>query len=360
LPAIKPKAEALKYHLNQAMRLKSVFYIYFILLMPLSVCAQQGGESLFGILHLTPSVRMNALGGHQAALYDNDPTTALFNPAMADSSFHKNATIGFSPYIADINYGYAGFAWHIPKTGTFFGGLNHLGYGNMIMADQNGEISGTFSAAETVVFLGYSKKLSPLLTAGIAFKPVFSSIETYHSWGIAIDAGLHYHHRNQRFHAGFLLRNAGRQISSYSESSAETLRPDLQIGASLKLEHAPFRFSLTARDLLSGSLDYEIPENEYGITVPQPESADAGFGDLLLRRLVLGVEFMPSDNFYVAGGLNPRRRQELKVDSKISTVGYSWGFGFRIYKFHFAYSSARYHLSSSSNHFSITTNISGF
>jgi hypothetical protein len=94
------------------------------------------------------------------------------------------------------------------------------------------------------------------------------------------------------------------------------------------------------------------------VTVTQPESANAGFGDLLLRHLIFGLEFVPSDNFFVAAGLNPRRRQELKVDSKISTVGYSWGFGFRIYKFHFSYGSARYHLASSSNNFSISTNIS--
>jgi hypothetical protein len=339
---------------------KITSFVVTLLLLSFSTAAQQGGESTFGILHLTPSARMSALGGHQVALTDNDPSLALFNPALADSSLHKNFSLGYSPYIADINYGYGSFAYDLPGTGTFFAGINHLSYGDIIMADENGEIQGNFSASETVVFLGYSKKLSPLFTAGLTFKPVFSTIETYNSWGIAFDAGVTYHHANGRFHAGALLRNGGRQISSYGETSAASLPPDLQIGFSTQLAHAPFRFSVTARDLLSGSLDYEIPENDYGINVPQPESANAGFGDQLLRHLIFGVEFLPSKNFYVAAGLNPRRRQELRVDSKVSTVGYSWGFGFRVYKFHFAYSSARYHLASSSNHFSITTNISEF
>jgi hypothetical protein len=337
-----------------------LFCIVICLLSAFSVSAQQGGTSLFGILQLTPSAHMNALGGYQAALYDNDPSLALFNPAMADSSFHKNVAVGYSPYIADINYGYGSFAWNIPSAGTFFCGINHLGYGNMIMTDENGMIQGTFSAGETVAFLGYSKKLSSKFIAGLSFKPVFSTIESYHSWGLAFDIGVHYRHSNGRFHGGILLRNAGRQISTYGESSAESLSPDLQVGFSLQLAHAPFRFSVTARDLLSGSLDYEIPDNNYGINVTQPESANAGFGNLLIRHFVLGVEFVPSDNFYVAAGFNPRRRQELKVDSKVSTVGYSWGFGFRVYKFHLSYSSARYHLASSSNYFSITTNISDF
>jgi hypothetical protein len=348
------------YLIYQPMRLKRIASVFCISIIAVSISAQQGGESLFGILHLTPSARMNALGGHQVALSDNDPSLALYNPALADSSLHKSVSLGFSPYIADINYSYGSFAYNLPGTGTFFGGINHLGYGDMIMADENGEIQGSFGASETVVFLGYSKKLSPQLTAGLTFKPVFSTIETYNSWGIAFDAGMHYSHPNGRFHAGALLRNGGRQISTYGETSAESLPPDLQVGFSTQLAHAPFRFSVTARDLLSGSLDYEVPENECGINVPQPQSANAGFGDLLLRHLIFGVEFLPSNNFYVAAGLNPRRRQELKVDSKVSTVGYSWGFGFRVYKFHFAYSSARYHLASSSNHFSITTNISDF
>ncbi|WP_462319273.1 type IX secretion system protein PorQ [Marinilabilia sp.] len=342
------------------MRLRRIALIISVLLTPFSLLGQHGGETLFGVLHLTPSARINALGGHQAGFYDNDPSLALFNPAMADSSFHKNVSIGFSPYIADINYGYGSLAWDQPGLGTFFAGVNHLGYGDMIMADVNGEIQGNFSASETVIFLGYSKKLSSRWTAGITFKPVMSAIESYNSWGIAMDAGVHYRHPNERFHAGALLRNGGRQISTYADGDAESLPPDLQVGFSVKLAHAPFRFSVTGRDLLSGTLDYEIPENDFGVNVSQPESANAGFGNLLLRHMVFGVEFVPSDNFYVAAGLNPRRRQELKVDSKVSTVGYSWGFGFRIYKFHFSYSSARYHLASSSNHFSITTNISDF
>lgn len=348
------------YKINQLMGLKRTAFIFLISMLATIATAQRGGESLFGILHLTPSARLNAVGGHQAAYTGEDPSLALYNPAMADSSLHKNVSLGFSPYIADINYGYGSFAWNSPDMGTFFGGINHLGYGEMILTDENGVIQGNFHASETVIYLGYAKKLSPRFTAGLTFKPVFSSIETYNSWGIAIDAGIHYRHSNGRFHAGLLLRNAGRQISSYNETSPESLPPDLQIGFSTRLEHAPFRFSVTARDLLSGSLDYEIPENDYGITVNQPESANANKGNLLLRHLVFGVEFLPSKNFYVAAGLNPRRRQELKADSKVSTVGYSWGFGFRAYKFHFSYSSARYHLSSSSNHFSITTSLSEF
>lgn len=325
------------------------------------VQAQRGGESLFGILHLTPSARMNALGSHQPALYDGSSGSAvMFNPALADSAIHQNVSAGFSPYIADINYGYGSFGWDLASAGTFFAGINHLGYGNMVRADESGRITGDFTASESVFFLGFSRALSPRFSAGITLKPVISTIDHFNSWGLAVDAGIHYNHPGGRFHASALLRNAGRQVRAYNSASTKTLNPDLQIGFSTRLQHAPFRFSVTARNLLSNTLNYSIPENDYGINITQPESADAGFASRLLRHFVFGVEFLPSDHFFVAGGLNVQRRHELKVDSKVSTVGYSWGFGLRIYKFNFAYSSSRYHLASSANHFSVTTNISDF
>jgi len=50
----------------------------------------------------------------------------------------------------------------------------------------------------------------------------------------------------------------------------------------------------------------------------------------------------------------------MKVDSKLGTVGLSWGLGFRVSKFHFSYSRAAYHLVGSPNYITITTNLSEF
>ena len=41
-------------------------------------------------------------------------------------------------------------------------------------------------------------------------------------------------------------------------------------------------------------------------------------------------------------------------------VGFSWGFGIKISKFHFSYGRATYHLAGGSNHFSLSTNLSDF
>lgn len=319
--------------------------------------AQRGGETMYGILHLTQSARMATFGGNQVGMRGNDVSMLMHNPAIMDSTWSEQVSLSYVPYIADINYGFGGLAWSFKNIGNFAFGVQYLDYGSFIAANEAGIQTGTFGAGETVFQLGYSRQISTLWSAGISLKPVTSRIESYNSWALAGDLGVFYRSTDGLFSFGTVFKNWGRQLSAYDSSPLESLAPDLQIGISKKLKHAPFRFLLTAQDLLSGSLSYKVLD-ESGTKFSNEE--DDSFDKKLFRHLVLGLEFVPSNNFYVGAGVNPRRRQELRVESLTSTVGYSWGFGIRVYKFNFSYGSTRYHLGGTSNHFSITTNLSSF
>jgi len=83
----------------------------------------------------------------------------------------------------------------------------------------------------------------------------------------------------------------------------------------------------------------------------------ANLGKKFFSHIVFGGEFNITDNFVVRLGYNYRRRQEMKVEARTSTVGFSWGFGFRISKFQFNYARSTYHLIGSPNYITITTNI---
>jgi len=67
----------------------------------------------------------------------------------------------------------------------------------------------------------------------------------------------------------------------------------------------------------------------------------------------MGVELIPHKNFYVSAGYNYQRRRELEIDSKVSTVGFSWGFGINTSFLNIEFGRATYHLAGSSNSISL-------
>jgi hypothetical protein len=337
---------------------KTYLLILFFALTQQNISAQRGGESLYILPSLTQSARIAAIGGNQVGITGNDLAMIIHNPAILDSSLSKQISLSFAPYIADISYMYAGFAWSFENIGTFALGLHHLDMGTLVGADESGIKTGDFLVGENVIQLNYSRQLSPRITAGISIKPINSRIENYNSWGIASDIGFIYRHIDGLLSAGITYRNFGQQLTSYHEEKTERLSSDLQFGVTKKLAHAPFRFSLTVQDILSGSLQYSIPTT--GGSQVGTAQKDDNIAEKISKHLVIGLEFMPSQNFYVAAGVNPRRRQELKIESRTSTVGYTWGFGFKANRFHFSYGSSRYHLSGTSNHISISTNLNSF
>ncbi len=329
-----------------------------ILLFPITLKAQRGGDAVYEFLNLTNSARVAALGGNQVGMSDNDLNFVFHNPAALTDTVSNYLTFNYVPYFADINYGYAAYARSFDNVGNFSAGIHYINYGEFDRADEYGTLNGTFSAAEYAILLTYSRKLSNRLNAGITMKPIISNFENYNSFGLAFDIGFMYTSANHLFNMGITLKNFGSQLTTYNETT-EPLPTDVQIGVSIKLAHAPFRVSITAQDLLNFDLTYDLPD-EVDVPTSGFDEESAGFGDKFMRHMIFGFEFSPSKNFYVGAGYNHRRRKELVVDAKASTVGFSWGFGFRIYKFRFAYGSARYHIAGSSNHFSISTNLSSF
>lgn len=332
--------------------------ILLILVMP-KLLAQTAGTTTYEFLNLSTSARIGSLGGNQVGLVDNDVSLVFQNPGALTDSLSNRIAMNFVPYISGIRYGYVGYARDFKSVGTFALGIHNINYGNFTYADEQGNLGGNFSGAEYAIMLTYSKKLTANITGGLTFKPIISNFENYNSFGLGADVGFTYLSNNRLFSAGIVLKNAGRQLSSYS-GELEDLPTDLQIGFSKRLQYAPFRFSVTFQDLLNWDLEYYPDDSQNGSVNDSYDSYNVSAIDNIMRHTVLGIEFFPAKNFYLAIGYNHRLRQELKLEDKSGTVGYSWGFGFKVYKFNISYASARYHLAGSSNHFSLMANLSDF
>jgi hypothetical protein len=152
-------------------------------------------------------------------------------------------------------------------------------------------------------------------------------------------------------------------IKPYTPETWEKLPFEIVVGASQKLKHAPFRFVATFQQIQTTSLYYQRKKQTISFFDEEDQekaSLFEKFGNEFISHLIMGVEFVPIKNFYVRGGYNFQRRNELKIENISSSAGFSWGLGIKINKFHINYSRATYHLAGASNHFSISTDLDDF
>jgi hypothetical protein len=330
------------------MKIKVLIFLFFIIITSSSF-SQTGGDNVYEFLNLTHSGLVTSLGGTNVSLQGNDLNLVYHNPSLLNPEMNNSLALNYVNYFAGINYGLAMYSRSVSGTGNFAAGLTYLNYGSFIESDASGEITGHFSAAEYAASLIYSREIDSLFSVGINFKPVLSQLERYNSFGFAFDIGASYHNRSKLFSAGLVIKNAGCQVTTYTGEHREKLPFEIQAGLSQKLAHAPFLFSLTLRHLEKFDLTHQYE----GATAANEIKAPTGFLENTLRHFILGVEFIPSKNFYLSGGYNYQRRRELEVESKVSTVGFSWGFGINTSLLSIEFGRATYHLAGSSTNVSL-------
>ncbi len=326
------------------------------------VHGQTGGTNTWEFLNLTSSARIASLGGKNVSLRDGDLNLVFHNPALLDSTMNNHLLLNYVNYFTDINFGYASYAYHHSKLGSFAAGIHYINYGKFTGADETGIITGDFTAAENSINLSWAMPVDTLLSIGATVKTINSSFEQYRSFGFALDAGINYFNPAQLFSVSLVMKNLGTQLTTwYPGGESESLPFELQLGITKQLAHAPFRFSLLYQHLQDFNLNQVKTSEREAAEEPSSFSAKAErLGNELLRHLVFGVEFIPVESLSLHAGYNNLRRHELKIDERASTVGFSWGFGLQINRFRIGLGRARYHLAGSSGHFSFSTNLSSF
>ena len=324
--------------------------LFLLVFAAISSKAQIGGESTYEFLNLPNSARMAALGGNQVAINDSsDLNVAYNNPSLLHTNMDNKLLLNYVNYFDDVKFGYASYAKDYGNLGVFAMGMHYINYGNFTYADETGTRGGTFNAAEYALSIIWSKQVKRF-RVGASLKPILSSFEAYQSLGIALDIGASYASLDQLTNVAIVLKNMGGQLTTYYDGAdRESIPFDIQMGFSKRLAHAPLRIVATLQHLQKWELaQAEEVDNGFETTIKKDS-----FGKMFMRHVLLGVELLPTENFTIRAGYNYQRRQELMFNDRASTVGFSWGFGFKIKRFHFNYGSARYHLAASSNHISV-------
>lgn len=289
-----------------------------------------------------------------------DISLAVHNPAMLDSSLRNAMSLFYTSYYANINFASVSYALKLNSKGMLGISVFGINYGQFDQADETGVISGSFGGNDFALAVTYSYRIDSCFTVGMSFKPIYSHLEHYSSLGLASDIGVHYLSKNALFAAGVSLKSIGTMVKPYTEGTYERLPFEVVAGISKKLAHAPFRFIASLQHLERYDLYYSAPVSNINLMGDEGKSSPSlpeRVGRELVSHLIAGVEFVPVKGFALRLGYNYKRRNELKVQERVSTVGFSWGISLRIKRFEVSYSRATYHLTGSTNHFSISTNL---
>ena len=318
-----------------------------LLLLTLShLSAQTGGDNIYEFLNLNHSAFAAATGGMTVSQGLSDLSLPYFNPALLNSSMENDISLSFSSYFAGITFGYASWSAASQPYGNLAAGISFVNYGRFTEADAAGNITGSFSASEYALNIIFSRVIDSSFTVGVNLKPVISHLERYFSAGICADLGVTYRNARLLLDAGLVIRNAGFQIKSYTGTGGEPLPFEIVAGVTKRLEHAPFRFTLTMRHLEKPDLTYDYDTAD--------EVPEGGFGDNILRHMILGIELLPVGNFWAGAGFNYQRRAELRTEQGAGMAGFSFGFGFNTKAFALSYGRDTFHLAGSANHLTIT------
>jgi len=250
-------------------------------------------------------------------------------------------------YFADSDIAILNYTFDQKKVGVLSTSLVYCNYGYFEYADPSGQfLDQTFSVNDIMFQLGHGRKLSDKLQIGINMKLAGSIYERYRSFALATDLSLTYFDKTKNFGSYFLVKNLGRQIMKFYPSQLNYKLPfSLELGVNKKLEYAPIRFHATYRNIDRWNL------------VMMPENNFYSFRRTLFSHFIFGSELMFSENFHFRFGYNFLNRMELQPSARPGTSGLSWGVQLKIKKMMINFTNAKFHMSGTSNHFSIIRKI---
>ena len=116
-------------------RLVYILLILVTIALPTQAQIKGAGSSVFNFLSLPASSRLNALGGENVAIADDDISMAFVNPALLTPHTDKVLRLNDAYYLAGTMFGSVMYG-HNYKENYFAAGIHYLDYGQMQYADE--------------------------------------------------------------------------------------------------------------------------------------------------------------------------------------------------------------------------------
>ena len=343
------------------MNRRGLLWVLLLLTGLLTANAQVGGKYVYNFLNISYSSRLMGLGGNLLSVHDNDPTLLFTNPSYISERQHNALALNYINYFASTNAMSASYSYTFPKAGSFAIGFYGLAYGTFRGADDAGIETGQFNAGDYALIVGWGRQLSPNFSVGANLKTIFSYYDSYFSAGMAVDLAGSYYNEEHKLSLTLLAKNIGSQIKPYTPGHYEMLPFDLQFALSQRLKHVPLRYHITLHDLYRWNMSYYGIDNPFietdAITgEPQYPSKVAQFADNFFRHFVFGIEIEPSKYFSIQFAYNHNIHQEMRVVSRKTMAGFSYGLQLNIKGIHIGFSRQHYAIGATPNCFDLAFN----
>ncbi|WP_333809523.1 type IX secretion system protein PorQ [Flavobacterium sp.] len=330
--------------------------LVFLLSLLLSATSfgQIGGQSVYQFLNLVQSPRQAALGGKTVTVVDYDVNQAFYNPATINEKMSNRLSANYGSYYGEVSYGTAAYAYTYDRhLQTFHAGISYINYGTFEGRDELGNLTSDFTGSEAALSFGYAYNIPWTdMFVGANAKLISSTLESYNSWGAAVDLGFLYVDYDNDINYGLTVRNLGFQIKPY-ENTNEKLPLAIDAGISQLMENVPIRWHLTLENLQQWNIAFSNPNRAEGSLDGGSKEEKVSFFNNALRHVIVGAELFPEKGFNVRLGYNFRRGEELRIVDKRNFSGISVGFGIRFGKIKFDYSYSRYTIAANTSLFGL-------
>jgi hypothetical protein len=191
------------------------------------------GTTGFNFLKIIPSAKEAAMANATIGLENNSDFSSFgfwFNPAA--SVARPAFGMSYLNYLAGISYGSIGYTKQAPFSFLKSGGIgvSFLNSGVIKRTDINGSELGTFSGSFLDIdAAGNIALMNDKMSAGMAIKVIYGSLDTFMGLGIATDLGLRYRPDIQGLTIGVVVKNLGYQVKAFI-ADPDKLPLDVGIG----------------------------------------------------------------------------------------------------------------------------------
>ncbi len=312
-----------------------IFYSYM-------ASAQIGGKNVYQFLNLSTSPRQAAMGGKLVTLNDYDVNQMHYNPASINPEMDNHFSVNYGSLFGEVSYGTAAYAYSLDRhIQTFVVGVNYINYGTFDGRDELGLKTGTFTGSEMALSVGYGYNIPWTdMYIGANAKLISSTLESYNSFGGALDIGFLYKDEDNDIHYGLAIRNIGTQLTTYSETH-EKLPLSIDAGISQLAPNVPIRWHITLENLQQWNIAFKNPNRAQTTLEDEVIEEKISFFNNALRHIILGAELFPDKGFNLRIGYNFRKSEELRIVEQRHFSGISLGFGLKFNNIRFNYSYSR-------------------